>query len=374
MKPAQLLLIGAGLGNTLLAYRLLQKNPRADLLLLEAEAGPRADRTWSFHESDLEPGVWQWLAPLAARVWDGYDVKFPAYARELNGARYASLRGADLLERTGLLARVRWNTTVRKVEPGAVTLGDGSRLTADAVVDGRGFPAWPAGGAGYQKFFGQQLRLSAPHGLTRPIVMDATVPQSDGYRFFYLLPWDETRLLVEDTYYADDPAIDPARCRAEIATYVSTRGWKIAAVEGEETAALPIPLFSAATHPAPWAVGTAGGFFHPVTGYSLPYAAAVAEAWDPLAADSAEQLWHLRQNLTRANPFYRALNRMLFLAARGPERRRIFEKFYRLSEPLVQRFYRGQSSLVDGARILSGRPPVRVAPALRAMWRKEAAL
>ena len=223
-----------------------------------------------------------------------------------------------------------------------------------------------------QKFFGQQLLLEKPHGLKRPMVMDATVPQTGGYRFFYLLPWDEKRLLVEDTYYADDPAIDANRLRAEIATYVSTRGWRIAEVEGEETAALPIPLFSSGFHPSPWAVGTAGGLFHPVTGYSLPYAAAVAEAWNPLAHDSAEQLWHLRQQLSRAHPFYRTLNRMLFLAAKGQERRQIFEKFYRLPEPLVQRFYRGQSSLVDGARILSGRPPVPVAPALRAMWKKEA--
>ncbi len=374
MKPARLLLVGAGLANTLLAFRLLQKDPGTDLLLIDGAPGPRADRTWSFYESDVEPHVWKWLEPLADQCWDGYDVKFPSYARALDGSRYASLKGETLLARAGLLEKVRWNTNVTKVEPGAVTLQDGSRLVADAVVDGRGFLSPAEGTAGFQKFFGQQLLLEKPHGLKRPVVMDATVPQIGGYRFFYLLPWDEKRLLVEDTYYADDATIDASRLRAEIATYVSTRGWSIAKVEGEESAALPIPLFSSGTHPSPWSVGTVGGLFHPVTGYSVPYAAAVAEAWNPLASDSAEKLWQLRQQLNRAHPFYRALNRMLFLAAKGHERRRIFEKFYRLPEPLVQRFYRGQSSLVDGARILSGRPPVPVAPALKAMWRKEAAL
>jgi lycopene beta-cyclase len=47
------------------------------------------------------------------------------------------------------------------------------------------------------------LKLTQPHGLIRPTIMDATVGQGDAYRFVYLLPFDETTVLVEDTYYAD---------------------------------------------------------------------------------------------------------------------------------------------------------------------------
>ena len=61
---------------------------------------------------------------------------------------------------------------------------------------------------------------------------------------------------------------------------------------------------------------------------------------------------------------------MLFKAADPPERYRVLERFYRLPEPLIGRFYAGRSTFTDRARILAGRPPVAVARALRAMMEK----
>jgi len=374
MRNADLILVGAGLANTLLAYRLRQKRPELQVILLEEAAGPRADRTWSFHESDVAPAVWKWLEPLASQTWPGYDVLFPGFTRHLGNTRYASLRGESLLEKAGLLPIVRWNTKVSELAPGSVTLSGGEKLSAGAVVDGRGQGPLRPRGEGYQKFYGLQLKLKKPHGLVRPVVMDATVPQSEGYRFFYLLPWDNERVLVEDTYYANEPSLDRAKLRAGVEAYVRSRGWEIEAIEGEEASALPIPLYGARANSLTPAVGVAAGLFQPVTGYSVPYAAAIAEGWDPLASSALVDLHRLQASLTRRHGFYYLLNRMLFLAAAPNERRQIFEKFYRLPEGLVQRFYAGQSTLLDQARILSGRPPVAVAPALKAMWQKEAAL
>lgn len=372
MKPVDLLLVGAGLANTLLAYRLLQKDPSLEVLLVDAAAGPRADRTWSFHESDVTPAVWEWLSPLADRVWNGYDVTFPSYRRALLGAKYASLRGENLLDKANLRGRVRWGASVASAEPGSVSLSSGEKIVARAVVDARGQSESRPGAEGFQKFYGLQLRLKKSHGLTRPVVMDADVPQAHGYRFVYLLPWDDHRLLVEDTYYADDAGLDRADLRAGVEAYVRRRGWEIEAVEGEECAALPIPLFPSTKHGGPFEIGVAAGFYHPVTGYSVPYAAAVAEAWDPRADDAVLRLLRLREELTKRHSFYHLLNRMLFLAAEPLERRQIFEKFYRQPEGLVQRFYAGRTTLVDQALILTGRPPVAIAPALKAMWQKEA--
>ena len=47
------------------------------------------------------------------------------------------------------------------------------------VVDARGASRRPGGGTGFQKFVGQEVQLAAPHGLTKPVLMDATVDQSD---------------------------------------------------------------------------------------------------------------------------------------------------------------------------------------------------
>jgi lycopene beta-cyclase len=43
----------------------------------------------------------------------------------------------------------------------------------------------------------------------------------------------------------------------------------------------------------------------------------------------------------------------------------VLERFYRLPEPLVHRFYAGRLTFLDRARILSGRPPVPVLRAAR---------
>ena len=58
------------------------------------------------------------------------------------------------------------------------------------------------------------------------------------------------------------------------------------------------------------------------------------------------------------------LNRMMFRAG-APERRyRIMQRFYRLPEDLIGRFYAGEPSWADSVRLLAGRPPVPLGAAL----------
>ncbi|RIV93332.1 lycopene cyclase family protein, partial [Aurantiacibacter xanthus] len=71
----------------------------------------------------------------------------------------------------------------------------------------------------------------------------------------------------------------------------------------------------------------------------------------------------------RAMGFYRLLGRMLFGAALPEERYRVFERFYRLPERLIERFYAGRSTLADRARVLAGKPPVPVSRAVAALTR-----
>ena len=45
----------------------------------------------------------------------------------------------------------------------------------------------------------------------------------------------------------------------------------------------------------------------------------------------------------------------------------MLQRFYRLPQPLVERFYAGRPSLIDRARILAGSPPVPIGRALKAL-------
>lgn len=369
-----IVIAGAGLSASLAALRLA---PAARVLLVDGKPDPLAGHTWSFHDGDLDAGQRAWLAPAIRRTWEGQDVRFPGYARGLRSG-YASLDADSLgaaLRRLPNVAVLQARVTAMDAQ--GVTLSDGRRVEGRVAIDARGFKPHPAIEVRFQKFLGQELRLGAPHGLTRPVIMDATVPQRDGYRFFYLLPFDDTRLLVEDTSYSDAAHLSADRQRADIAEYAAAQGWQIAEVVREESGVLPITLrldaeaFWKSMPPGIPAIGLRALRFHPLTGYSLPHAVRsadlIARHWQQGPRALAKALRRDSLAEARAQGFYRLLSRMLFEAAAPDERRRVMERFYRLPEPLIERLYAGRSTLADKARILTGRPPVPVAKALRCL-------
>lgn len=373
-----LILVGGGLANGLIAWRLAQTRPELRLLLLEQGPALGGNHTWSFHQHDLSEAQFAWLRPLVTHEWPWHMVHFPERQRRLHSG-YASLGTArfDAVLRDHLHGRVRLETPVTEVTPSGVTLAGGERLRAAAVIDGRGPRDCPQLVLGYQKFLGQEVRLQTPHGLQAPLLMDACVEQHDGYRFVYLLPLAPDRLLIEDTYYADGAQLGDAALRQRITAYAEARGWRIAEVLREERGVLPIVLggdldaFLATWQGVPRS-GLAAALFHATTGYSLPHAVQVAERIATLPVVSTPALLACLQDETRRawrrQGFFRLLNRMLFLAGEPDRRWRVMQRFYGLPEPLIQRFYAGRPSLADRLRILSGKPPVPVMPALRAAF------
>ena len=207
--------------------------------------------------------------------------------------------------------------------------------------------------------------------------MDATVEQLGGYRFVYVLPLGPDDLFIEDTYYADTPEIDEAVLAARIDDYCAAHGWQGEEI-GRETGALPVITGGdferwQALHATPGVAraGARGGFVHPLTSYTLPYAARIANLIADnrqLTGDKLEQLLVSEaRNHWRATGFYRMLGIMLFGAAKPEERYRIFQRFYRLSEPLIERFYASRSTLFDRARVLCGKPPIPIPIAVRSL-------
>src|SRR5690606_34777792 len=197
-----LILVGGGLANGLIALRLRQTRPDLRILVLEQNAQPAGNHTWSFHQSDLTDTQLQWITPLISKRWPGYQVHFPQLSRILNGG-YASIFSSQFAQiMTETLGDALWvNTPVEALSPTEVQLKDGTRIHTHAVIDGRGPQPTPHLALGWQAFLGQELELDEPHGVQIPVVMDATVAQGSGYRFVYVLPFSPTRLLIEDTHY-----------------------------------------------------------------------------------------------------------------------------------------------------------------------------
>jgi lycopene beta-cyclase len=369
---------GGGLAGGLIALALAEKRPDLRLIIVEAERRLGGHHVWSFFDSDVSPED-RWLVePLICHRWDGYDIAFPGHARTLD-AVYNSIES----ERLDEVVRARLGDggivtgKVDALTETTLTLTNGQTIIARHVIDARGPGDLSTLQVGWQKFLGQSLTIPGGHGLTRPIVMDASVEQLDGYRFIYCLPFDAETVFVEDTYYSDTPELDLPLVRDRIAEYAAAKGWVSNSNAREETGVLPVVMggdFEAywnSTGTRTAKAGLRSGMFHATTGYSLPDAVRMASAIPALidlAPDAFAAAIKARAAAQwKAGGFYRMLDAMLFRAAEPTKRYKVLERFYRLSPGLIRRFYAGQSTLLDKARILSGKPPVPIGRAINAI-------
>jgi lycopene beta-cyclase len=373
-----LVLVGGGLANSLIAYRISARRPEIELVVVERGPTLGGNHTWSFHDSDLEADQLEWVQPLVGHSWPRHELRFPRRQRSMEGG-YNSVSSQRLHEIVvqALGDRAVLATEVVEVGPHAVRLADGSEIAASAVIDGRGDPGSRKLDIGFQKFIGLFVRLESGHHLDGPILMDATVPQIDGYRFVYTLPLSSTELLIEDTYYSDGPALDRDRIREGIGAYADEQGWQISEITGEEEGVLPIVLggdIETFWDDGPVDVARSGmraALFHPTTGYSLLEAVRLADELVALPVLNSNGVYeHTRSRsiaLWRQHAFFRLLNRMLFQAAAPDKRFKVFERFYGLPTGLIQRFYAGRLGWIDKIRVLTGRPPVPVHRAIRCL-------
>jgi len=403
---ADVVILGGGLAGCLTALAYGRHRPEDRVVLVEAAPVVAGNHTWCCFATDLdgapEPARGL-LDELTAHRWPRHRVRFPGFDRELE-VPYLCVTADRLREAVARdfvappLRTVLTGERVLGLEPGAdrvaVHLADGRRLDAGRVLDARGGDNGGGGGtggrlgcapaphpssgpgarprAGYQKFLGREVTLrgwTERHGDT-PLVMDATVPQADGFRFMYVLPLGpDDRVLLEDTSFSDRPDLDLDLRREAIDAYAGAMGVVIERVHREETGVLPMPWILSPIAPpnAPprsrvEAIGYAGGLFHAGTGYSLAIAATAAVTL-AVPSETAGQAVHrqpldtIRRRLHEQNRYFALLNRLMFVGLPPAERWRIFERFYRLPPETILRFYGARTTRTDRARVLVGRPP-----------------
>ena len=375
-NPYDLAIAGGGLVGGLVALALAKLRPDLDIALIEAEDHFGGNHIWSFFESDVEPEHRWLLDPLISRQWDSYDVHFPQYSRSLSNG-YFSIESANLdreLRKRLPSGALKTGQKVKSVKKQRIGLADGSEIAARAVLDARGGGDVSALDIGWQKFCGQMLRLKAPHGLERPVIMDATVEQIDGFRFLYCLPFSDTEIFVEDTYYADSPELDRATSHERIADYAAAQGWQIETVLSEEQGQLPViyggdfGAFWAANKGVDARAGARAALIQPITSYSLPLAVKTAMLIAEMPEISQKTLDKTLRNLAtkhwKNGKFYRMLCAFLFLGADPDKRYKTLEHTYTKDEKLLARFYAGKSTRLDQANLLTGKPPIPVSRAI----------
>jgi lycopene beta-cyclase len=359
-------LVGGGLQHALLVLALHQHRPALRLALVETGASLGGNHTWCLHASDVSPAAEPFVAPLIERTWPGYSVRFPRLERRV-ASRYAMISSERL--RHVLMEHFARHTesvlalgvSAISIEADRVRLSDGRELVGSVVSDARGPDrTLRQGPFAYQKFLGLELELERASPISEPLLMDARVSQQAGFRFVYVLPLAERRVLIEDTYYSESPELDRLALRNDVLDYAAAHGFQVREVRREEDGVLPIPLAAhkPETSTRPLRLGYGGGWFHPTTGYSLPIAARLAHAVatsEPSAL--ARTLERLGAEHARQARYCVLLNRLMFGAFGLEAQRNVLERFYRLPEATIERFYALALSPGDQLRILCGRPP-----------------
>ena len=401
-----IIIVGGGLHGCLTALAILHLHPETRLIIIEAEPVLGGSHTWSFFPHHVPKDALPWVDPLIEKTWRSHRVAFPAFKRILSNA-YSSITSDRLNQVTqrafnrSPFSRLLCGATAVVLKRHSVTLASGETLHADLVLDARGqrdetsFPD-----AGVQKFFGieatvqplnKQLpdRQDRPHSAadTRgifaknstteetkiPCLMDARVAQHDGYRFFYTLPLKPNRWLVEETFFSDGPVLDLQASRDRIDEYLRKQGFRIVEVHREEQGKLSMPWRKPPLPSlGPIELGLRGGWFHPATGYSTIQGIQVARLFASHAPSPPppSEILSLRRKMDGRSRFFLFLNWMLFRASHPSERWRLMQRFYRFSEPLMDRYYARRLAAQDPYLLLFWRPPdldiFRIVPA---RWR-----
>lgn len=358
------LLLGGGLQACLIVLAVRQRRPQASIAVIEAGPTLAGNHTWCLHDGDVVGPVRQWLWPALSARWPGYTVHFPSYQRQVP-LGYSAVTSHDLGARAAAALRegpheLRLSTQGQVLDDHRVQLATGEVLHGRRLVVASGRADMPRNTGGWQTFLGVELQTLHPHGLEQPILMDATVPQQGGFHFMYVLPLAPDRLLVEDTCFADSPVLDQVDRHRQVLAYAQQHGWLPATEIRCETGVLPMPW---RLDPQPTTgharAGVAGGWFHPLTGYSLPWAAVVA---DHLAErDPAEPLgatWRaLQEHHRRQQRLPMLLNWAMFRMAEPAARSGMLELFYRRDVGTIGRIYALRHTWRDTLALFAGRPP-----------------
>lgn len=362
-READIAILGGGLAGGLIALALAERQPELDVVVVEQGQGFGGNRVWSFFGPDVRNEDRWLLERLVVHGWRGYDVAFPGHRRTLPTTLYSITSGQFDYELRQTLPPRALLTGQRVVEASATEVrgADGLTIAAGAVIDARGARLSGELTGGWRKFAGVLLALAKPHGLERPILIDATGEQMDGFRFVTALPVSDSEVFVEDVCYSDSTTFDRDAAIRRIERYCGERGWEPEQPLGEAYGVVPLisggdlAAFRRAGGSNEAKAGTRAGLLHPLTGHPLPLATRFATALAARRDLSAEGIAKFSADFARdawaAGSFARKLVAMQFGAGAPIDRYKVFESLYRQDRRAIERTFAGRPRFADKWRI-----------------------
>jgi lycopene beta-cyclase len=387
MRRYDFVMLGAGAAGLGLAFALVS-SPLAnrEILIVDKDTKTSNDRTWSFWTPNLIP-----FDSIVYRSWEHLDFRGVKFQKrfKLDPYRYQTIRGIDYYNsiRSELAkhANVHWiQGNVEGVEDdrmAARVVVDGDELEADWVFDSRIMPQEiQQNPARYrylkQHFLGWEIETRSPAFDSSAVTLfDLRTEQREGLCFFYILPFDDRRALVEYTLFSANllPREDYEQAlRGYIQEDLGVSEYHIA---DEEQGVIPMT-----NHPFPrrlgkriMAIGTRGGRVKPSTGYAFARIQKDSQAMVRSLVSQGHPFAVPASSARRK--FYDALM-LEVIAAQGAQTRPVMTAmFENNSIQSIFRFLDEESSIIEDLRMLASLPP---RPFLKALagwcWRQRAVL
>jgi len=356
-----LLIAGGGIAGCLAALAIARFRPEINLLIVEERGQFGGDGHHLFFDDEIGPEARPLLAPLVEHHWPGYYVAFPGFSRKFKAG--CSMFGPDAIHRQMLATlkpgQYRLGTKVVAVREDALVLDDGETVKAEAAIDARGAANQSLLELLYETRIERSYRTRKPHGVDRPVLVDATVGAASGLRFVQVVPLAADRLLLAEASISERVQPDP-QAAGRLDDYLALRGWDGAEGEAPQASSRPLPF--GGDFDAFWRIGGArvarlglrGGMLHPLTGRTVADAADAAmllirqggfdgPQLHDVVEDEAKRLWRQREPL-------RAV--VAGIAAAAPEARlALLECLFRLDPALLARVIAGRLTLLDRGRV-----------------------
>ncbi|MFI4819042.1 MAG: lycopene beta-cyclase CrtY [Enterobacterales bacterium] len=357
-----IIFIGLGLSNGLIAIRLKQHFPDLDILLIEKNLNININKTWSFNFTDINLIKNNWIFPIIDNFWNKYIVNFKNYRRIIN-TEYLTITSYKFYKFIikYFEKKILFKYVVSILSDHSVKLNNNIILNADIIFDGRGYKKNNNKNLCFQFFFGQEFKLNKYHNIKNPTIMDSTISQKYGYRFLYILPISPYSFIIEDTIYLNSKNLNIKINNNNIFKYIVKNKFNLNKILREEKGKIPIYLYDnfnifIKNIKIPCS-GLRAGLLNNTTGYSFKYSIFLSNKISKINKFTSYYLNKLIINISykiwNDNLFLRILNSIFFYKNVFFKKKNIIKNFYKLSDNLINNLFSCKLNLFEKIKILN---------------------
>ncbi|MFI4853303.1 MAG: lycopene beta-cyclase CrtY [Candidatus Makana argininalis] len=356
-----IILIGLGLSNGLIAIRLKQHFPDLNILLIDKNLNINSNKTWSVYFNNKLLIKNNWLFPIIDYFWPKYIINFKKYRRLIN-KEYLTITSNKFYKfiKKNFKKKLIIQYVVSILSDHSLKLNNNVIINSDIIIDGRGYKKNKNKKCYFQYFFGQEFKIHNYDNIKNPIIMDDILNQKYGYRFLYILPISKYYILIEDTIYLKNFNLKIKIYNNNILKYLKKNKFYIKNIIREEKGIIPIYLYNNKNYyikniKIPCS-GLRAGLLNNTTGYSFQYSVFLADKLSKINNFTSFNLNKLIIKISyiiwNKNIFLRVLNTIFLINNFTYKKKKIIQNFYTLSDNIINKFYLCKLHLLQKIKII----------------------